>query len=364
MTVVSDLRALLLARTPLMDVRAPVEFQRGAFPGAVNLPLLDDAQREVIGTTYKQHGETAAVDLGYRLATPEIKASRIQAWQAFMAAHPEGVLYCFRGGLRSRITQQWLAEAGLQVPRVAGGYKALRTLLLETLDTFCRSTRVVVISGRTGSGKTEVLNRLPRAVDLEGAACHRGSTFGHTVTPQPSQIDFENRVACRMLTLMATCPGQTVYLEDESHLIGRVSLPPVLQEVIRRAPIAVLEAPIEARVERILADYITGQRQAFGEAFHEEAASRFASFVLGNLDRIQRRLGGELHQHLRAEWQAALEAFERTGDPDPFRLGVRILLTQYYDPMYDYQRQRLARSVLFQGDADAMLRSLEALAVS
>ena len=116
----------------MLDTRAPVEFVKGAFPGAVNIPLMNDAEREQIGLRYKQQGQDAAIALGHQLVSGETKAARIRAWADFAHRHPDGCLYCFRGGLRSRIARQWIQEeAGIDYPRVAGGYKAMRGFLLE-----------------------------------------------------------------------------------------------------------------------------------------------------------------------------------------------------------------------------------------
>lgn len=124
----SDFRHIFLNDVPMMDVRAPVEFAKGAFPGVLNLPLMNDEERQKVGTCYKQRGQEAAIALGHSLVSGEIKNGRIAAWAAFAKVHPHGVLYCFRGGLRSQITQQWLqSEVGIAYPRVIGGYKAMRT---------------------------------------------------------------------------------------------------------------------------------------------------------------------------------------------------------------------------------------------
>ena len=125
---------LFLQDTPIMDVRAPVEFDKGAFPTSQNIPLLNDQQREAVGTCYKQKGQDAAISLGLELAIPEIREQRLTQWQQFITAHPEGYLYCFRGGLRSRTTQSWLKEQGIDYPLITGGYKAMRTYLLQQLD--------------------------------------------------------------------------------------------------------------------------------------------------------------------------------------------------------------------------------------
>src|SRR5471032_2751077 len=167
----SDYRDIFLNDIPMMDVRAPVEFDKGAFPGVINLPLMNDLEREKVGTCYKQQGQQAAIELGHRLVSGSIKEQRIQAWADFARARPDGLLYCFRGGLRSQLTQQWLkTEAGIDYPRVINGYKAMRTYLIEVTDNAVAECDLVLVGGLTGSGKTEVLAQLDNALDLEGHA--------------------------------------------------------------------------------------------------------------------------------------------------------------------------------------------------
>jgi len=152
-----DLLSLFLEDVPLLDVRAPVEFADGAFPHAVNAPLIDDAERHEIGKTYKNLGQDAAIELGLKLVSGEKKTKRIAAWRTFAQRHPNGVLYCFRGGLRSKTAQQWLAEADITLPRVKGGYKALRRFLIDQLAENARIMRPVVIGGSTGVVKTRFI---------------------------------------------------------------------------------------------------------------------------------------------------------------------------------------------------------------
>jgi tRNA 2-selenouridine synthase len=169
---------LLLGQRPMFDVRAPIEFSKGAFPNVINLPLMSDDERHQIGSCYKEQGQEAAITLGHQLVSGTTKNQRVEQWHAFASQHPNAVLYCFRGGLRSKVTQQWLAEAGIAIPFVEGGYKALRTHLIERLDKLVEDVPAFVLSGRTGTGKTEILPQFDRTIDLEGIAKHRGSSFG------------------------------------------------------------------------------------------------------------------------------------------------------------------------------------------
>ena len=126
-----DYRALFLADSPLMDMRAPAEFSHGAFPGAVSLPLMTDEERAQVGLCYKQQGQAAAIELGLQLVAGQLREERMAQWVEFAHEHPGGYLYCFRGGLRSQTVQQWLRDQGIDYPLVKGGYKAMRRFRLN-----------------------------------------------------------------------------------------------------------------------------------------------------------------------------------------------------------------------------------------
>ena len=360
--VVEDLRRLFLDDVPMIDTRAPVEFAKGAFPTATNLPLMTDEERHAVGTRYKRAGQEAAIELGARLVGEDGRRERTARWKAFAESHPHGALYCFRGGLRSRIAQGWLRDAGIDYPLVPGGYKALRQCLIGELERLCRAVPFVLVGGRTGTGKTHLLNRIARSVDLEGIAEHRGSSFGAVPTPQPTNIDFENRVTIELMKLEARAevgapPSERrVFLEDEAKLIGRVCLPPVLQGAMRASDAVVLETPLEARVDNCIDDYVTDLLARFVAARGEdEGFDAFAEHHRGSLSRIVRRLGTERHAEATRLLDAALDAHARTGDTSGYRPFVELLLVRYYDPMYDYQLANKERRTLFAGDADAIL---------
>ena len=351
--MIDDYRKLLLERRPLLDVRAPVEFAKGAFPGAVNIPLLTDDEREQVGKTYQADGPDAAVTTGHRLVSGERRERRLARWLEFARAHPDGALYCFRGGQRSAIVQQWLAEAGVDYPRVRGGYKAMRRYLLEAVERLSASQELVLLGGRTGTGKTEVLVQLDQHIDLEQLANHRGSGFGRRATPQPSPIDFENALAIDWLRL-EDGGGCRVVMEDESRCIGRCAIPLPLWERFTRAPVVVLEDAIDNRVRRIRREYVDQQLAEFRAARRTNAFDDFAAHLLESLDRIQRRLGGDRHAELRGMMEQALAEQRDSGATHRHDEWIRRLLLLYYDPMYDYQLERKASRVIFRGEAEAV----------
>jgi len=356
-------REIFVNDTPLLDTRAPVEFAKGAFPHTENLPLMTDREREAVGTCYKQQGQDAAIALGHSLVRGEIKARRVAAWKQFAERHPHGYLYCFRGGMRSAIAQQWLADAGVEYPRIKGGYKAMRNFLLTTLERIAHQQPLVILSGRTGCAKTHLLQSLPNQVDLEGLANHRGSAFGRRVGGQPAQIDFENRLAIDLLKCVTHHPHAPIVLEDESQLIGRCALPHPLFQAMQQAPVILLERPLEERVAVIFSDYILTNLKDYQQAEGGEPGfDAFAASLRSALYNIRKRLGLERYQSLAQLLDAALDA-HRQGDAEGHKAWISVLLKNYYDPMYDYQLQKKQHRVQFRGDAGA-LRSWVAQSLS
>ncbi|HIG61944.1 MAG TPA: tRNA 2-selenouridine(34) synthase MnmH [Gammaproteobacteria bacterium] len=343
---------LLSQAVPLIDVRAPIEYAKGSFPSAVNLPLLNDPERHEIGLIYKSKGQQAALERGFELVSGAVRQSRVNAWLEFIDQHEQAALYCFRGGLRSEIACSWLQQAGKPIPRVDGGYKALRQHLLNELEF--KDVDLVVIAGQTGTGKTVLLHHLDNGIDLEHAAMHRGSAFGSRLTPQPAQIDFENAIAVALLQARLNQTG-TVYMEDEGRLIGRVHLPAPVQAKLQAAPLLLLEASLEDRVEHIFQEYILDQWQEYQSQFESTAEEHFASYLLTAIDAIKKRLGSELHSRLRKEMKQAV-AQQLKGEFSDHRGWIEALLRHYYDPMYNYQIEKKAHRIVQRGDKQALLQ--------
>ena len=354
--LIDDYQQLFTSDTPLLDVRAPVEFRQGAFPHAQNLPLLNDEERRLIGIRYKERGQDKAIELGHTLVSGEVKESRVSQWAEFIHQYPQGALYCFRGGLRSKICQQWIAEkTGVAYPRIKGGYKALRRYLLNELDFAAQRMHVLLLSGRTGVGKTLLLNRIGAKIDLENIYHHRGSAFGKHATPQPSQIDVENTLAVALLKHRVRSINKLV-LEDEAANIGSRRLPQSVVLKMQWAPLIILQAEISERVDIVFNDYIL---QALRE--HQTLLGQDLGFTAwaGNLraalDKIQRRLGGERHQSIKSVLEDAVYQHLSRGDPQQHQVWIRLLLEHYYDPMYDYQLARKSERVLFRGNREEIL---------
>lgn len=345
-----DYKSLFLNDVPLLDVRAPVEFNQGAFPKAKNTPLLDDKQRELIGTKYKDAGQDEAIKLGTELITPDLKNQLLSAWGEFCKQNPEGYLYCFRGGLRSRITQQWLGENEVPYPYIKGGYKALRRFLIDELEENIKQVPFVRVAGRTGSGKTHVLLKMRHFLDFEGIAQHKGSAFGRNVyDKQPTPINFENEISIQMLKHRENYPGKTLYVEDEGRMIGRCVMTDNLHKKMIDSPSIVLIESNENRVKNITQDYVDDLWPDYQRVYGEQAEEKYAEFFLSSLERIQKRLGLELYKEVKQYMEQGLKRLFEDENSDDFSPAFDILLTKYYDPMYDYQMTKRDGHVLFEG---------------
>lgn len=349
-----ELLEIFLNDIPMIDTRAPVEFEKGALPTSVSLPLMTNEERTQVGTCYKQQGQAAAIELGHQLVCGSVKAQRVQAWIDFAQRHPEGYLYCWRGGLRSQICQQWVREAGCDYPRIHGGYKAMRRFLIDEFERICSTRPLQVLGGRTGCNKTALVEASDQAVDLEGLAHHRGSSFGRRPQGQPTQLSFENALAVAMLKAehRLRTPTQPILFEDEGRLVGRCSVPPLLVKTMQQCPIVLLEVSLEERIEHSYRNYILNKleewRQQLGE---EDSFNAFAEDLTQSLYRVRKRLGGVRYAEVNEQLVRALDA-HRQGNPDLHRDWIQRLLADYYDPMYDFQLSKRLDKIVFRGNRD------------
>ncbi|MBB1319356.1 tRNA 2-selenouridine(34) synthase MnmH [Shewanella sp. SR43-4] len=355
----SEYGRLLLENRSLIDVRAPIEFTKGAFSHSINLPLMQDSEREKVGTCYKKHGQDAAIALGHELVKGNVKQQRIDAWLTQLTQHPDSYLYCFRGGLRSKLSQQWIKESGMHIPYIEGGYKAMRTFLINTIEQAPNHSKVLILSGITGSGKTEVINQRDESVDLEGIANHRGSSFGKNIDPQPSQINFENTLAVALLSHQQQ-HHRHLLLEDESILIGRSALPHSFYHAMQQADIILLDEPLDARLPRLLHDYVESKLADYVSLLGEQAGfDAFKAYLTQSLLGIRKRLGGKQHQELQSLVDDALNMQQSQNDTSKHLDWISLLLDIYYDPMYLYQLEKKRDRVIFQGDRQTIHQWLD-----
>lgn len=356
---VSNFKELFIHQRPFIDVRAPVEYHQGHLPGAINLPILNNEERELIGTIYKQQGQAAAVAKGYSLVSGEVKESRLKLWKEYVQQNPKTVLYCFRGGQRSQITQKWLSDAGVGCPLIVGGYKMARQYLMGVLEQTALRSKFLMISGPTGSGKTQLIKMasdLSPTLDLEALANHRGSAFGAMTTPQPSQVNFENMLAVNLLRLESQFSGeQPLLVEDESRLIGRVHIPEPFFNLMRSSPVIWLDEPLEVRVENIFKDYILDSGIVRGRS--TEVYSHYRKALLA----IQKKLGGLRTQEILGDLNQAEQVFMNNSDLLINKVWIEKLLRYYYDPLYLGSLERRQVQVFFRGSFQSCLNEIHKL---
>ena len=319
-----------------LDVRSEGEYEYGHILHATNLPLFNNEERKIIGTAYKQQGKNEAILLGLdyvgkkmsefvRFVQPKLKDNKV-------------FVHCWRGGMRSGSMAWLLSLFGYEVYVLKGGYKAYRQHVLQRIG---EKYKLVVIGGKTGSGKTDILMKLKelgeQVIDLEALANHKGSAFGALGLPaQPSTEHFENMLAEKMEHFDL---NKRVWVEDESKSVGRVILDLNLWQNMRASPVFVIELPLEVRLQRLVRDYghqsITGLEEA--------------------ITNIKRRLGNE-------QWKSAIDAV-RAKD---FAGAAKITL-YYYDKAYDKglsmkETKEIFRFTFETDDMERIARSLKAAA--
>lgn len=235
----------------LLDVRSPKEFALGHIPGAINLPLLNDEERHVVGITYKEQGQQEAVKKGFELVGHKF-VDYIKKVEE-ISNHKYLSVYCWRGGLRSNIMAWIFSTAGFEVTLLKGGYKSYRGLCH---DLFLQKGKFCILSGMTGTGKTEWLQHLEhngeQVIDLEKIAHHKGSAFGGLGQPeQVSQEQFENLIGWSLLQKN----DAWIWMEDESRFIGKLRIPDSLFLRMMASPHVELKLSAEKRLKRIAMEY-------------------------------------------------------------------------------------------------------------
>jgi tRNA 2-selenouridine synthase len=288
---------------PLIDVRSPGEYNKAHIPGAMNIPLFTDEERAHVGTVYKQQSKEEAIKLGYYYVNPKLDDFIDQAKS--LAPDMKLVVHCWRGGMRSKSFAEHLQNNGFEVAIIRDGYKAFRRLALES---FSNDSKLNVLGGYTGSGKTQILLKLKelghQVIDLEGIANHKGSAFGAIgCDPQPTTEQFENNLYWQWKELDFL---KSVWLEDESSNIGRVIIPSSLFLKMRQADLIFIDIPKETRGLFLIGDYCIGDNE----------------LLANSIQNISKRLGGE-------KTKKALDYLEKNDF-----YNVALICLDYYDKYY------------------------------
>lgn len=330
----------------IIDVRSPAEYAEDHIPGAINCPVLDNAQRAMIGTLYVQHSPFEARRLGGALVAENI-ARHIKETLQDRPKNWRPLLYCWRGGMRSGSFVTWMRLVGWQACQLEGGYKTWRHHVIEQLQTLPGRFDLRVLCGATGSGKTAVLTALAaqgaQVLDLEGLAAHKGSVLGSLPNQaQPAQKWFETCVAA---TLNRFDPARPVFVEAESRKIGVLCVPEALTAAMRAATCIEIAASRSARIEYLLRDY------AWLGAQPEDLATKLG-FLKGLLD-----------NETLARWQAWARV---SALPELYAE----LIDKHYDPLYARSQnrcftrfgeaQRFSTEDLSQTGIDALAKAIHA----
>ncbi len=304
--------AARLGKALWVDVRSENEYAEATIPGAVNLPVLNNEERALVGASYHHDGPAASRRLALQLAAPKLpnKITELDS----LAGENNLVVFCWRGGERSRFMASILDTMGYRVYRVIGGYKSYRRYVKEFLDQEELTQRAIVLHGLTGVGKTDVLQQLGRkglpVLDLEGLARHRGSVFGKIgLPPSPSQKSFESSI---MLFLTSVGDKGVFFVECESRRIGNLLVPPPMMNSIKNGIRVLLYAPLASRVRRIREIYASGPGDNIKQL--QEATSS-----------LVKRIG-----------RVKVEELNRMLDERNFDPVFSFLLKYYYDPLYKY----------------------------
>ncbi|MGZ9583480.1 tRNA 2-selenouridine(34) synthase MnmH [Paenibacillus marinisediminis] len=293
----------------LVDVRSSGEFEEFHIPGSINIPLFSDDERSEVGTIYKQVSVEAAKERGLEIASAKLPA----LYKQFRELKGPIVIYCWRGGMRSRTMATVMTLMGMKVFRLNGGIRNYRQWVQDRLEHYVLEAPCIVIAGHTGTGKTELLTGLAQdgypVLDLEGLAAHRGSIFGHIGLAPRNQKMFDALLVERLDELKL---GHAPYimLEGESRRLGKVMLPNFLMEAKQRGRVIQINMPTEERVRNLLKDYDPTQHK---------------NEIIAAFERIHRRLHTPVAQQIRESLN--LEQYEA---------AVALMLEHYYDPRYEH----------------------------
>ena len=309
----------------LIDARSPVEFKAGNIPGSVNVPLFSDAERDHVGKCFKHDGRETAIAVGLKYVVPKLE---VNEFALQVGAHRTNdtsyiMVYCFRGGMRSKSMAWHLTnKAGILVHILEGGYKEFRTSMRALWDAKPAAPKTCVVAGRTGAGKTKVLRRLremgQQVIDLEEMAHHKGSAFGNIPFQlqgygQPTNEQYANLLAMEWICLDA---GRWCFLEDEGPHCGSNVLPSAFyKNVLRDCHLVCdLGVPTEVRQMVLAEEY---------SAIEMTSNPEWKPLLVASLHAMRKRLGPERVQTCLEHLEA--EDYEQVA-------GV---LLEYYDRLYD-----------------------------
>ncbi len=299
----------------LIDVRTPKEYIESTIPGAINIPVLLDEERVMVGTAYKKESPEKAKQMGVEAISKRL-GDITKEISELAKKYDEIVFFCARGGMRSGSMTSFFKSMGYKTARLSGGYKSYRTFVIEDFENVVKGLTLITLHGKTGTGKTKILNELSNrgieTIDLEGMAKNRGSHFGHIGIPQDrSQKTFESL----LYDAVKHRKSDVIVIEGESRKIGPIHIPEPFWDTMKVGVKILVEGPVEMRLDIIMEDY-TG------------------------IDELKENLlevAGKLKRYMDGNAYSKFIELVEVGD---IREAAKIMMIEYYDPMYNKSLDR------------------------
>lgn len=320
-TTIPIYEALKRKNAIFIDTRTPNEFAEDRLPGAINIPIFSNEERAIVGTMYKQISKEKAIEKGIELFSQKLPEFMKEVHQY---KDREIIVYCWRGGMRSKTVVSLLDGLSYNVKQLIGGHKHYRAYVRERLDKFQLKPKLIVLWGLTCTGKTALLQHFPNALDLEGLAQHRGSLYGRIGLQPRSQKCFENLLLHRLDALQQE---DWIIVEGESRKIGDVQIPEFLYKAMLKGTHALITRSQDKRAEHAVKEYFTSP---------------------GHIQQI-REITLSLQKVISKEQKLKVLSSLDAGD---YQEAAKILLEQYYDPLYSHTLKRLHVALIVNNDEE------------
>jgi len=309
-TTITVTQALQLKNAIFIDTRTPAEFAEDCLPNAINIPIFSNDERAMVGTIYKQVSREKAIEKGI-----EFFSSKLPEFMQEVNKYKEKelIIYCWRGGMRSKSVVALLDSLGYNVKQLEGGHKAYRAYVRERLQNFELKPKLIVLWGLTCTGKTELIQQLPNSIDLEGLAQHRGSLYGAIGLQPRTQKRFENLFLQELERLN---DQEQIFVEGESRKIGNVQIPAFFYKAMLQGKHILIKRSLEKRADAAVNEYF------------------------GSKEQVQ-----EIRKITESLWKVIgkqkKEEVLRLLDEEKLAEAAKILLEFYYDPLYSHTLQKM-----------------------
>ncbi|WP_248477207.1 tRNA 2-selenouridine(34) synthase MnmH [Tepidibacter aestuarii] len=306
--------SLELKNSIFVDVRSESEYEEDRIKNSINIPILNDEQRKIVGTLYKQEGKEKAIEKGLELIADKLKDIYIKL-KKLSSEYDNLIVYCARGGMRSSLLVNFYSGLGISMYKLDGGYKSYRNYVIDFLENADENYEFIVLHGLTGVGKTDALKYLTKknisSLDLEGFAQNCGSVFGYLGFQEkpPSQKMFETL----LFEYIRNSNSKYIFTESESRRVGYVMLPEnIYNMTIEKGYHILVEDSTENRIKRLVNQYVS-------------LSSKDDDKILESIEKLRKRLGSEKTNYLIEKLN--LKQYDEI---------AKELIINYYDPLYKY----------------------------